>query len=62
MAEVNNNCNDYYFGYSELSVGDAKKGMVGGGSKNGQEWKRMTRGWLEDGEGSRGEERKDKAR
>lgn len=30
-AGVNNNCNDYYSGYSELSVGEAKKGMVGGG-------------------------------
>lgn len=56
LAEVNNNCN-YYSGYSGLSV-------VGGGeergwmvwrrrpirvrSKNGQGWKRMTKGWRKD--------------
>lgn len=28
LRTVKNNCNDYYSGYSELSVGGVKKGMV----------------------------------
>lgn len=48
LRSVKNNCNNYYSGYSGLSVGE---GEEEDGWRRVQEWKRMTRGWREDEEG-----------